>query len=338
MYQHYLGVDLHRKRTYVVLMDSQGNISDQQRMTNDAMTDYVAQLPPNTFAVLEATGNWSYMYDVLAAKLDKVVLAHPKRVQAIAAARIKTDRIDATILAHLARTNLLPTAYAPPVEVRELREVVRHRAKLVRERTRHKNRIHRVLAQYNIHAPCSDLFGKQGRLFLVEVRDRLSSTSQLLLEDYLHLIETLNERITALNQLIHAWAKSDPRAALLMSMPGVGEYSAAVILAEIGDVHRFPGSKQLCSFAGLIPSTRSSDMRVRHGRITKEGSPWLRWIMINAAQRAPCASPRLGQFFARLARKQGRKNARVALARKMLSIVYCMLRDNEPYREEHRPS
>jgi transposase len=150
MYQYYLGVDLHRKRTYVVLMDSQGAICDQRRMTNAAMTDYVARLPANTFAVLEATGNWSYMYDVLAAKLDTVVLAHPKRVRAIAAARIKTDRIDATIWAHLARADLLPIAYAPPVEVRELRELVRHRAKRVRERTRHKNRVHRVLAQSNI--------------------------------------------------------------------------------------------------------------------------------------------------------------------------------------------
>lgn len=302
------------------------------------MSKYVAQLPPNTFAVLEATGNWSYMYDVLAAKLDKVVLAHPKRVRAIAAARIKTDRIDATILAHLARTDLLPTAYAPPIDVRELREVVRHRSKLVRERTRHKNRIHRVLAQYNLHAPCSDLFGKQGRLFLAEVRMRLLSTSQLLLDDYLHLIETLNERIDALNHIIRTWAKNDPRAALLMSMPGVGEYSAAVILAEIGEVQRFPGPKQLCSFAGLVPSIRSSDMRIRQGHITKEGSPWLRWIMISAAQRAPCASPRLRQFFDRTARRHGRKTARVALARKMLCIVFCMLRDNEPYREEHRPS
>jgi transposase len=119
------------------------------------------------------------MYDVLAAKLDTVVLAHPKRVRAIAAARIKTDRIDATIWAHLARADLLPIAYAPPVEVRELRVVVRHRAKRVRERTRHKNRVHRVLAQYNIHAPCSDLFGKRGRLFLAEV---LSALGQMRLQ------------------------------------------------------------------------------------------------------------------------------------------------------------
>ena len=229
------------------------------------------------------------MYDGLAARLDKVVLAHPKRVRAIAAARIKTDRIDATILAHLARTILLPTAYAPPIEVRELREVVRHRAKFVREQTRHKNRVHRILAQYNLHPPCSDLFGKQGRLFLVEVRDRLSTTSHLLLEDHLHLIETLNERITALNPIIHTWAKSDPRAARLMSMPGVGEYSAAMMVAEIGDVHRFPGPKQLCSFAGLVPSTRSSDLRVTRDGSPKKGHPGSGglWLTPPSVRRVP---------------------------------------------------
>ena len=91
MYQHYLGVDLHRRRSYVVLMDNQGKLIDQRRLPNDAMPDYVAQLPKSTFAVLEATGNWSYMYDVLEVGIDEVVLVHPKRIKAIAAARIKAD-------------------------------------------------------------------------------------------------------------------------------------------------------------------------------------------------------------------------------------------------------
>ena len=110
MYQHYLGVDLHKRRTYVVLMDADGNVSDQRRLPNDAMPDYIAQLPKNTFAVLETTSNWSYLYDVLEAHVAGVALAHPKQVRAIAAARVKNDRIDATTLAHLARTNLLPTS------------------------------------------------------------------------------------------------------------------------------------------------------------------------------------------------------------------------------------
>jgi transposase len=195
MYQHYLDVDLHRRRSYVVLMDNQGKLIDQRRLPNDAMSDYVAQLPETTFAVLEATGNWSYMYDVLEEGTDQVVLAHPKRIKAITAVRIKTNKIDANILAHLTRADLLPTAYAPPIAIRELRDLVRHRSKLVRERTRHKNRIHTILSKYNLHSPCTDLFGKQGRAFLDKVRNHLSATHRLMLDNYLCLIDALNERI-----------------------------------------------------------------------------------------------------------------------------------------------
>ncbi len=336
MYQHYLGVDLHRRRSYVVLMDAQGKISDQRRLPNDAMLDYVAQLPESTFAVLEATGNWSYMYDILEEGTDQVVLAHPKRVRAIAAAKVKTDKIDATILAHLARADLLPLAYAPPVEIRELRDLVRHRSKLVRERTRHKNRIHTILSKYNLHSPCTDLFGKKGRAFLDNILSQISSIHQMMLDDYLGLIDGLNERIKSVNQIIRAWAKDDPRAQLLISMPGIGIYSAAVIVADIGDIKRFDGPKQLCSYAGLVPSTRSSDTHVRHGRITKEGSPWLRWIMVSAAQRSSNASPRLASFHKRILEQHGKKTARVALARKMLSIVYYMLLRGTPYQEHQQ--
>ena len=336
MYQHYLGVDLHRRRSYVVLMDAQGNIGDQRRLSNDAMPDYVAQLPESTFAVLEATGNWSYMYDILEAGTDEVVLVHPRRVRAIAAARVKTDKIDATTLAHLARADLLPIAYAPPSDIRELRDLVRHRSKLVRERTRHKNRIHTILSKHNLHSPCTDLFGKKGRTFLKETRKHLSSIHQMMLDDYLSLIDGLNEQIKSVNQVIRAWAKDNPQAQLLTSMPGIGIYSAAVIIADIGDIERFESPKQLCSYAGLVPSTRSSDTRVRHGRITKEGSPWLRWIMVSAAQRAPCASLRLASFFERTLQQHGKKTARVALARKMLSIVYYMMLRNMPYQERQQ--
>lgn len=335
MYQHYLGVDLHKRRTYVVLMDADGNISDQRRLPNDAMPDYIAQLPKNTFAVLETTSNWSYLYDVLKAQVAGVVLAHPKQVRAIAAARVKNDRIDATTLAHLARTNLLPTSYAAPKGVRELRELVRHRAKLVRERTRHKNRVHRVLSIYNLQSPCSDLFGKQGRVFLQDIQEQLSTTHQTLIADYMLMIDTLGNRVKQLDKCLREWSKTDPRAALLMSMPGIGLYSAAVILAEIGTIDRFGGAKQLCSFAGLVPSTRSSDVKVHHGRITREGSSWLRWIMVSAAHSAPRRSPKLQAFLDRIANKHGRKTARVALARKMLGIIFYMLQRNEPYQEAY---
>ena len=336
MYQHYLGVDLHSKRTYLVLMDAEGEVQDRCRLDNHEVANYIAAFPTNTCAVVEATGNWSYMYDILNAHCERVELAHPKQVRAIATARIKTDRIDATILAHLARTNLLPTAYAAPLPIRELRDCTRHRSKLVRERTRHKNRVHRILSRYNIHSLCSDLFGKQGRSFLETAQAQLSTIHRQLIGDYLVLIDQLNERIKQADRSIREWVKTDPRAALLLSMPGIGPYSAAVIVAEIAEIRRFSRAKELCSYVGLVPSTRSSDIRTYHGRITKEGSPWLRWIMVTAAQRATHGSPRLKVFFERVAQQHGKKTARVALARKMLSIIFYMLSRQQPFLEEYQ--
>lgn len=335
-FDYYLGVDLHKHRTYVVLMDKQGKVCDNRRLSNDEMTSYIEQLPSNTFAVVESTGNWSYMYDMLNSHLDQVVLAHPKRVRAIAAAKVKTDKIDATTLAHLARADLLPTAYAAPISIRQLREIVRHRSKLVRERTRHKNRIHQILSQYNLRPPCSDLFGKRGREFLCQNRARLSDVHQHIMDVYLQLIDVLNEQIKKSDKIIRQWVKDDEYAPLLLTLPGVGFFTAAVVMAEIGDIHRFPSAKKLCSYAGLTPSTRSSDTRVYHGAITKEGSSWLRWIMVNAAQQAPRVSQRFGSFFERVAQTHDRKTARVALARKMLSIVFYMLQRKQPYYEAYQ--
>jgi transposase len=336
MIDHYLGVDLHGKRSYLVLMTAEGAIEDKRRLSNSEVTDYIKGIPRNTHAVLEATGNWSYMYDLLAQRLDQVDLAHPQQVRAIATARIKNDRIDATILAHLTRTNLLPRAYAAALPIRELRDATRHRSRLVRERTRHKNRIHRILSRYNLHSPYTDLFGKKGNEWLAEQIPVLSQIHQQMTGDYLAIIDALNQRIKAADQTIHAWSKTDPRAALLMSMPGIGVYSAAIIVAEIAEIRRFHRAKELCSFAGLVPSTRSSDSNTYHGRITKQGSSWLRWIMISASQRAGSRSPRLKAFYDRIAQKHGGKTARVALARKMLSIVFFMLSRQQPFIEEYQ--
>ncbi len=215
MIDHYLGVDLQGKRSYLVLMTAEGVIEDKRRLANGDVAAYINTIPYNTHAVLEATGNWSYMYDLLIQRLDCVELAHPKQVRAIAAARIKNDRIDATILAHLARTNLLPTAYAAPVPIRELRDVTRHRSKLVRQRTRHKNRTHRILSRYNLHSPYTDLFGKKGQVWLAKQMSPLSQVHQNMVSDYLMIIDVLDQRIKVADKRIKAWVKTDPRADIL---------------------------------------------------------------------------------------------------------------------------
>jgi transposase len=334
MIDHYLGVDFHAKRSYVVWMDRTGEIRDQRRLPNEEMPAYLDTIPRNTLAVLEATRSWQYMYGILSDKLEKVQLVHPYKVKAIASARIKTDKIDARTLAHLARADLLPTAYVPPPKIREGRDLARHRTKLVRDRTRLKNRVHDILARYGLRSPFRDLFGRSGRSFLEELIPTLGPIHQRMVRDNLALIDQLNDRIAEVSTEIERRAREEPLVQLLKSMPGIGTYSAWVIFTEIGDINRFPSPRQLCSYAGLVPSTYSSDERTYHGHITKQGSSSLRWIMVEATLTASRYSPRLASFYRRVCWRRGKSTARVALARKMLSIIYYMLKRGQVYQED----
>jgi transposase len=167
MYPFYLGLDLHLKETYAVLLDAQGNTLDERQVANEELPTYLHKVvPPKTFAVLEATRNWPFLYDLLAEHVERVELAHPKELKAISSAAVKTDRIDARVLAQLARLNYLPIAYAAPATTRDLRLLMRHRSQLVWARTQAKNRIHALLARNNLVAPVTNLFGAQGREIL----------------------------------------------------------------------------------------------------------------------------------------------------------------------------
>lgn len=330
----YTGLDVHKKYVYAVTLDDTGHKLCEARVDNEpgALREYVGSLPERPKCVLEATLNWAFVYDCLEGHVDSVVLSHPKRTKAVAAAKVKTDRIDATVLAQLLRMDWLPTAYIPEKGVRDLRDFLRHRASLVRVRTAVKNRTHAIVAGYGIRFGGSDMFGKAGRQFLSALQ--LRPAHQLALEDNLQLIDTIDERLRQITRQIHVLARADQRVAWLVTMPGIGYYSALLILAEIGDIIRFPTDKQLCSYAGLVPSVHASGGHTRYGRITKEGSSWLRWIMVEAAQQAARKQGRLGSFHARVASKHGRKAAHVALARKMLEIVHHLLTHEEPYEEQ----
>ena len=254
MYPFYLGIDLHLKRTYVVLIDAEGEIIDQRRLLNTEMPEYLDQhVPHETYAVLEATRNWPFMYDLLSDHVERVELAHPKEVKAIANAAVKTDRIDAGVLAHLARLNYLPTAYAAPKEYRDLRLYTRHRSWLIKHRTQAKNRVQTVLAGYNLNSPVGDLFGVNGREFLYEVTEDLRPAAQWVIADNLALIDQLNGQVNRLERSIPLTKEQAENIQLLKSMPGIGKVSAMTIMAEIGQIWRFKSAKSLCNWAGLTP-------------------------------------------------------------------------------------
>jgi transposase len=338
MYPFYLGIDLHLKRTYAGLMDHTGKVIDERRIRNLDMQAYLqGHVPRETYAVLEATRNWAFMYDLLAEHVERVELAHPKELKAIASAAVKTDQIDAKVLANLARLNFLPTSYAAPKEIRDLRLYIRHRDWLVGQRTQAKNRIHAVLASYNLVSPSKDLFGVSGREFLAQQMDSIRPLARRVVCDHLTLIDGLDQQIAALEADLQLGEEHKQTLNLLKSMPGVGLITGTVILAEIGDVHRFNSPKALCHWAGLTPRVRKSDQVVRHGRITKQGSPYLRAAMTRSATVASRSSKRWYHIHEKLLPRCGRTGAKVAVARRLLTVIYFMLKRQQPYLENYPP-
>ncbi len=337
MYPFYLGIDLHLKRTYLVLMSAEGEVIDKQRLKNSDISSYITEnVPKETYAVMEATRNWPYFYDLLEKHVDRVELAHAKKVRMIAEAAVKTDQIDASVLAHLARLNFLPIAYTAPKEIRDLRQHLRYREWLIDERRRAKNRIHAVLAGYNLASPVTDLFGCSGREWLREmVEKELRPVSRRVVFETLEMINQLDAQTKELRNNIPLPEDLKPKAELLMSMPGIGKLIAAVILAEIGDISRFNSPKALCNWAGLTPRVHKSDEVVRHGRISKQGSRYLRTAMVSAAMTACRISPRWYGVYEHLSRRIGRRGAKVAVGRRLLTVVYYMLKRNQPYEEDY---
>jgi len=337
MYPFYLGIDLHLKRTYMVLMDAKGEVIEKERISNQNIKEYLQEkVPQETYAVLEATRNWPFMYDMLNEHVQLVDLVHAKGVRAIASAAVKTDQIDASTLAHLARMNYIPKAYAASKEIRDLRQLLRHREWMVNQRSKAKNRIHAVLAAYNLVSPVTDLFGAVGRDYLQEVMENeLRLSSRQVIEDHLSLIDHLTQRICALEKSISLNKDQEHIVNLLRSMPGVGRLIALILLAEIGDISRFHSPKSLCSWAGLTPRVHNSDAVVQHGHITKEGSRYLRSAMVQAATTACRISSKWYRVHEHMALRCGRRAARVAVARRLLTVIYFMWKKDQPYLENY---
>jgi len=327
----YVGVDYHKKYSIATKMDDKGRISEQVRLRNDSKTllRYAESLPKGTKIAIEATGNWYYFYELLESRCSEIYLAHPLKTRAIAEARIKTDKIDSTILAHLLRADLLPTSYIPPKEIRDIREILRYRASLVSLRTSIKNKVHAILSKNGIEIGYSDIFGKKAIKYLKSLELRACYKEGI--NGYIRLVETLNTLIDEITEIIENISKDNLQAKLLDTIPGIGYYSALLIVSEIGDISRFPSARKLCSYAGLVPSVHSSGGKTRYGSITKQGSRWLRWILIELSHHFINGSERMKKMYLRIAKSHGKNTARVAVAREMLKVMYHMLRDRRPF-------
>ena len=318
----YVGLDVHKRVCYGTVMTGDGEVMKRARFSNtqEGLEEFMDGLE-ETLVAMEAGYCWQPLYDWLEEAGHDVRLAHPKGVKALA--KKKTDKVDSETLAHLLRADLLPESYVPPRDIRELRDRVRRRAFLVGMRTMVKNRVHSELAKRGIGLGVP-LWTREGRALLRALG--LEAVDQIL-----PVLDTLNRQIVQISTGLKRMCGENPRAGLLTTIPGVGYYIAQLIVSEIGDVNRFPDSESLCSYAGLVPSVWQSGGSTWHGGITREGSRWLRWALTQAAHTHIRHETNLTRFYRRLAGKKPDQVALMATARKMLKVVYWMLRNDEPY-------
>jgi transposase len=321
----YAGLDVHKQTCHATVMDERGRIVRQERFPNkrEEYRRFFSDIGKAKVA-MEASYCWQPLYELLESMGYEVKLAHPMKTRIIAEAKIKTDAKDSEALAHLLRTNLLPTSYVPPKEIRELRELVWLRVCLVREQTRFKNKIRAELAKRGIEFSGSPFVKKRSQLL-----KELGSTT---IEECLAILETIRRRIKLVSKEIERRATELKDARILMSAPGISHFSALALLAVIGDISRFPDEEKLCSYAGLVPSVHQSGPARRHGHITKQGNRMLRWVVQECLWSHLRHDTHVSRFFYRLARKKGKKVAAVAAARKLLVAVYWMLRNGEEFR------
>ncbi len=311
----YVGIDVHRKRSRLAVIDAKGEVLANRNVPNgvEPILGVIGGLPPGTPAAFEAAFGTGWLVELLEDYGFTPHLVHPLRCKAIASARLKNDKVDAAILAQLLRADLLPEAWIAPPEVRQLRTLLR-------------NRIHAIVADHGHDRP-ADCWSGPGRAWLASLQ--LPAVSREVIDDDLALIDALQQLIDRLDWEIHQRARSDPRVKVLTQLPGVGPFTALVIVAEVGDVSRFSSARKLASWAGLTPTVRGSDRIAHYGHISKQGSAWLRWVLCEAAQTAK-RHPQFAATFQAIAKRRGKKIATTAIARKLATRAWHLLTDTEP--------
>lgn len=332
MNKRFFGLDLHKKYATVCAISQQGDVVlREEHLSLERLPIWAARtLRPDDAVALEATANTWWAYDCLSSYAGQVVVVNPIKTRLIAEARINTDELSAEALARLLQSNFICQVWVPDQRTRRYRELISHRIRLAQEATRLKNRIHAILHRKQIRSPHRYLFTAAARAWL-EGLD-LPEVEKLLLRQNLQLLKSTEQALAEMDRLLARLAQEDERVPVLMQIPGVNVFTALAILAEIGDITRFPNPKKLSSYAGLVPSLHRSGQKNFTGSITKAGRSRLRWVLVEAAHVAARHDPNLGRFFYRLKARKGTNVAIVATARKMLVIIWHLLSRNSIYR------
>jgi len=329
----YVGIDIGTKSCSASIVDEQGNTKRYLEFRNneEGWKTLIEKIEPEAEIAMEVQTAMYPIYDYLTGLDYKVKVGHPPGIKAIAGSTSKTDQKDSEILANLLRLNYLPLSYVPTKKTLKAREILRTRIMIGREINRVKNRIHAFLTKNGVGHVVerfTDPFGKGGMRELKKLK--LNDYRDSILRTMITQLESLMTQKDMIQAEIAKLSVDDDKVKLLMTINGVDHYSALLILSEIGDIDRFRDEHTLCKYAGLVPSVRQSSSTIRTGRITKAGPPTLRWILSVLADGIVRYNNPLRDFYRRIVRKKkSKKLAKTATARKLLVMIYYMLKNHE---------
>jgi transposase len=335
----YVGIDLHKKTITLCVVDQARQKLEQKRFACSAphlLVDYFRQLGEFQ-AVVEATASYEWLVTLLEPLARRIVLAHPKKLRVIAESTRKTDKIDARVLADFLALDMIPQAYRPTPRQREHRILVRQRCYWQGRITAIRNKIHWILSGHN--ADREDLFTAAGLAYLRQVP--LSAAERFTVEQLRAEWQFHQERLRELTQQLQQFLAAAPAAetearALLRSIPGVGPVTTEVVLSELADPRRFRSARCAVAYAGLAPGQRESAGQRKDLHIERNGSKYLRWILVEAAWQLVRRTGRWRVTFEHLAARTGRKKAIVAIARRLLGVMVALLKNGQPYRHAYR--
>ena len=325
----YAGMDIHKESTHAVVKTKQGKVikEDEIKTKEKKIKQFFEDVEKKFEVAMEATGNYEFFYETLEDLAEEVHLANPYKTRLIAEEKVKTDKVDANALADLLRGNLLPTSYVPRKEIRDLRKLVRRRVKLGKQRAEIKNQIKSELRRQNIDYSNKALFKEDGLQFLKDL-------SNPIIDSCLAIYKTIDEELENTEKELKEEGKEYDEVQLLNTIPGVGLYSGTMIFEEIADIERFPSEDKLFSYAGLVPTVHQSGESNYHGRLSKECNKYLQWILVQCVQNhiKYCPESKISSFYRKLKKKKSNNLAKIAAARKLLQVIYHMLKNGDEFR------
>ena len=333
--KRYVALDIHKHYCVVAGVDRDGRVMLHPMRVEHA--DLEGWLKKNLLAsdhvVIESTTNAWHVYDLLEPLAERVVVANPIQVKQIANARVKTDIRDTLILARLLAANLVPEVWVPPMHVRELRQLLSQRRQLVETHTQIVNRMHSVAHRHHLSHARGKRFNEKTTGWQKD--KRLSSVEQFQLELEMENLAYMKKQIERISQEVRKMCHKKPWAqsmTYLMQLPGFGVITAMTVLAAIGEIQRFETPRHLASYSGLTPGLEQSGTKNRGKGMTKEGRRELRWALVEAAQMAVKSDPLWKHRFQELQKRMHRNQAIVAVARRLLELVWYVLTRRQPYR------